>query len=376
MQRIAGWNSARDVWETDQIDLLSGRSVVYSETFPTSGSMRNGAVYEHQTSAHLMDASGSLFSQLGGKLMPTPAASVANDGEGTETWLARRERVKQTANNGNGMGMPLTIAVQLLPTPMTTDDHHSSHADANRRSPWLRAVHALFPTPDAYSAERGGSQHPDKRRAGGHSVSLADVAEQQLLPTPRSADHSHSLTAPAARRHVDDGNGALAEVIGYHLLPTPKAGDGDFGQPRTSGRPPEKSTHLATRLAFTLPTPRATRGGSNTEIAYLAGGERTDEHRVQGSVDLPEQTSWGPYAAAISRWEAILGRPAPDHTESGPKGGRRLAAAFVEWMMGCAEGWVTSARIGLTRTQQLKALGNGVVTLQALHALQLAAVAA
>ena len=41
---------------------------------------------------------------------------MANDGEGTDTWLARRERVKLTANNGNGMGMPLTIAVQLLPT--------------------------------------------------------------------------------------------------------------------------------------------------------------------------------------------------------------------------------------------------------------------
>ena len=50
-------------------------------------------------------------------LLPTPSACVANDGEGTETWLARRERVKLTAGNGNGMGMPLTIAVQLLPTP-------------------------------------------------------------------------------------------------------------------------------------------------------------------------------------------------------------------------------------------------------------------
>lgn len=54
-------------------------------------------------------------------LLPTPAASVANDGEGPETWLARRERVKETADNGNGMGMPLTIAVQLLPTPSVAD---------------------------------------------------------------------------------------------------------------------------------------------------------------------------------------------------------------------------------------------------------------
>ena len=55
------------------------------------------------------------------KLLPTPAAMNPNDGEGTASWLARRERVKLTANNGNGMGMPLTIAVQLLPTPNTMD---------------------------------------------------------------------------------------------------------------------------------------------------------------------------------------------------------------------------------------------------------------
>lgn len=47
-------------------------------------------------------------------LLPTPAACVANDGESTKTWLARRERVKLTAANGNGMGMPLTIAALLI----------------------------------------------------------------------------------------------------------------------------------------------------------------------------------------------------------------------------------------------------------------------
>jgi hypothetical protein len=52
-------------------------------------------------------------------LLPTPAAIVPNDGEKSATWLASRERVKLTAKNGNGMGMPLSIAVQLLPTPTT-----------------------------------------------------------------------------------------------------------------------------------------------------------------------------------------------------------------------------------------------------------------
>jgi hypothetical protein len=48
-----------------------------------------------------------------GRMLPTPSACVANDGERPATWLARRERVKLTAKNGNGMGMPLTIAAQL-----------------------------------------------------------------------------------------------------------------------------------------------------------------------------------------------------------------------------------------------------------------------
>jgi hypothetical protein len=55
-----------------------------------------------------------------GQMFPTPTACLANDGERTETWLARRERVKAKRINGNGMGMPLVIAAQLL-TPCAND---------------------------------------------------------------------------------------------------------------------------------------------------------------------------------------------------------------------------------------------------------------
>ena len=49
----------------------------------------------------------------------------------------------------------------------------------------------------------------------------------------------------------------------------------------------------------------------------------------------------------------------------------KLNAKFVEYMMGLPEGWVTD--IGLSRTQQLKMLGNGVVPQQAYYALELLA---
>lgn len=47
----------------------------------------------------------------------------------------------------------------------------------------------------------------------------------------------------------------------------------------------------------------------------------------------------------------------------------KLNAEFVEYMMGLSGGWVT--QLGLSRAQQLKMLGNGVVPQQAYYALQL-----
>jgi hypothetical protein len=48
----------------------------------------------------------------------------------------------------------------------------------------------------------------------------------------------------------------------------------------------------------------------------------------------------------------------------------RLNPAFVEWMMGLPQGWVTSVP-GVSNAAALKMLGNGVVPQQAALALQL-----
>ena len=57
-------------------------------------------------------------------------------------------------------------------------------------------------------------------------------------------------------------------------------------------------------------------------------------------------------------------RVAPNALDDG-----KLNAKFVEYMMGLPEGWVTDT--GLSRAQQLKMLGNGVVPQQAYLALQI-----
>ena len=89
---IARWNPSRGCWELEQMDLLSARQAVWSETWPASGMTVAGQLYE-------------------------------------------------------------------LPTP---EPHTSAPASS------------LLATPTANLGTCGGPQHPDKRRAGGHTVSLQD----------------------------------------------------------------------------------------------------------------------------------------------------------------------------------------------------------
>lgn len=108
-------------WKTSQRCLLGGWET-YSETWPRSGLMRSGTAYR-------LPPLVPLTSGIASGLWPTPDASVMQDGEKPETWLARRERIKAQKRNGNGMGMPLAMAVQLWPTPTTVSGHNVGRLD-------------------------------------------------------------------------------------------------------------------------------------------------------------------------------------------------------------------------------------------------------
>ncbi|MFD8383967.1 DNA cytosine methyltransferase [Streptomyces sp. NPDC059679] len=87
---------------------------------------------------------------------------------------------------------------------------------------------------------------------------------------------------------------------------------------------------------------------------------------TRGDPDGCGPQRWGPYAAAIERWAQVIGRPAPRPTDDLG----RLNPPFVEWLMGLDNGHVTAVP-DLSRTAQLKALGNGVLPQQAIAALRL-----
>lgn len=77
------------------------------------------------------------------------------------------------------------------------------------------------------------------------------------------------------------------------------------------------------------------------------------------------------YGPAIARWELVMGRVSPPPSIPDGRGGKfRLNPAFTEWMMGMPDGWITSTAIGISRNEQLKACGNGVVPQQAMAALR------
>lgn len=124
-------------------------------------------------------------------------------------------------------------------------------------------------------------------------------------------------------------------------------------------------------LATTADTPRELR-----ERARTAGAEWRDELADGGSGAAGAVTptasveTWGEYAPAIRRHEQVFGRPAPHPTVTGARGSQVLSPYLVEWMMGLPEGHVTGVP-GLSRSAQLKLLGNGVVPRQAEMAIRL-----
>lgn len=159
---------------------------------------------------------------------------------------------------------------------------------------------------------------------------------------------------------IDVGGGRSAHEFGgagedpVRLLPTPTTQDTD--PPCVSQL--DRNTVPLNTLVTLLPTHRCDNNENRQSSGY---GQNLGNA-------LAESHGFGAYSGAVRRWEQVT-RPAPNPTESSAGGSDRLSPAFVEWMMGLTAGWVTD--VGITRTQQLRALGNGVVPQQASTAIRL-----
>lgn len=187
------------------------------------------------------------------------------------------------------------------------------------------------------------------RGPGAHGEGALDLRTAvSLLPTPQAGlgEHRRDNGVDPAKRRAQGRQVSLADVARFELLPTPAVND------MGANRDPDEYDEWAAR--------------------QKAADGRIAPHGRSLSVEaLRHIQEWGEYGPAIERWEQVLGVPAPSPTEPGTKGQRRLSPAFAEWMMGLPAGWVTDPALGLSRKEQLKALGNGVVPQQAAAATQL-----
>ena len=180
--------------------------------------------------------------------------------------------------------------------------------------------------------------------------------------------------AALRRRGLDRVLGDLAES-GYHAVWTSVRAS-DVGAPHQRerlfilGYQPEALPRLAAAAdADRQRRSRTPRLAEGTAAGLAVRRRRPHSHALPNTrVATPSDSRWGQYGPAIRRWEAVLGRPAPYPIERGTKGQPRIDPAFSEWLMGLPAGFVTN--LELPYGAQLKALGNGVVPLQATAALR------
>ena len=329
-QPIAMWNPARGVWEIPMENILCEHWGLFSATFPTSGMMRGGKLFPLPLLAHRTDVSA--YSSL-----PTPTVSD----QYTDNLASSQQ------SDGSMHSVTLAQIVNrpdLLPTPTAQAAKHGSTPDetANSHGSNLWDVTVLFPTPntmDMLPARTGEARERQLKRGDPNgkprasSGNLRETVVNDLLPTPTVVDLGNNKTIDEGEAWTDEqrvkhgngnGHGASLSIEAQRLLPTTMA---------------------------------SMKGASKNEIA-----KGNPKGRLEVEIFLTE--TWGKFAPAIHQWETITGNPAPPPTiPDGRDGQARLNPQFAEWMMGLPPGWITDCDI--TRNEQLKACGNGVVPQQA-----------
>ncbi|MFJ6464340.1 hypothetical protein ACIQM0_25480 [Streptomyces sp. NPDC091387] len=124
----------------------------------------------------------------------------------------------------------------------------------------------------------GGSQHPDKRKSGGHGPTLADEVEH-LLPTPTATPYGNNQS-PSPGAAVRPSLNSLAPT----LLPTPAAADStNTANFRPDGRPYGEGygPTLLDAARLLLPTPTAS-DGDRVSLTYGRGNPT-----LRGAVSSP-----------------------------------------------------------------------------------------
>jgi DNA (cytosine-5)-methyltransferase 1 len=259
-----------------------------------------------------------------------------------------------------------TLAAAAVGAPHRRERVFVLAADTKHSSPggrWPRCGEAIrvWQTGGAVRHSANASNAPGDGRdegrpesagvVGGFDAAVSGDGHVDLLPTPTTQDGSNNGGPSQFQRNTLPLN---AEVT---LLPTPEAKNSHAGPDYARMNREGSGGHdLVTALTL-LCTPSAADGAGGH---LNRSGDRQHEQLLPGQA-REMATAWGKYAPAIARWESLT-RPAPAPTEPNRAGNPRMSSAFSEWLMGWPEGWATDPAIGISRNDQLRIVGNGVVS--------------
>lgn len=191
------------------------------------------------------------------------------------------------------------------------------------------------------------------------------VSESSLLRSPKASEGQGGALGESVAKERGNQVGLRDQIKDLVNLPTPTVSD-QYTANLKSKQQKEGSMHSVTLAQVfnrtdLLPTPMTT----DYKQTDCAGNWNRHSPPLGTIVHGP----WGRFEPAIRRWEAVMGRQAPAPTKpDGKDDAHRLSSKFTEWMMGLPDGWITD--VGLTRNEELKACGNGVVPQQAELALK------
>lgn len=282
-------------WRTSQRSLF-GDSTECLETLPKRGMMRNGRLYELPTLERHIDGSDC-------SLWRTPKA-----GEG----MGRYSQV-------NGKRYPalthqaMQAGVQEWPTPT---QGHETNKRYEQGGIHLSGAVKEWPTPHSNASTGAGSQGRD----GGENLQTAAVN----WPTPQASDGAKG--GPNMRR--GSGDQPLPGMVAN--WPTPATRDHKSGQ--ASDATLNRNARPLNEVAVNWPTPKTDDGHSRSQQYYKRRQAAGREMDLQMQVGIEESSA--PSPATPSGMIATISGRRMEHSG-------QLNPAFVCWLMGFPDGWLS-----------------------------------
>ena len=296
-----------DYLVTPQQDLFSDLGyTIYCETFPESGFMQDGFVYELATSGPAISGKGCSSSRT----WNTPLTEDhKTDGPAA---IGRYER-------GEAMTCDMRLRTQTMTWPTARSEDSESCGNHPGAMDSLTGATATWRTPDTPGS--GGPRNRQDSIGDGHQVTIAEQAEH--WPTPKQAEDRAEKYTTTTRKHYQEGRQISLGQFASDCWQTPAT---DSFRSRGGDRKDEPGLDQQARMFENWPSPRMSDRSGESSVRV---NDPTKRFQLREAVMMPHSAS-------------LPAPPIPDgpqSSENAPTLRRRLNPRFVEWLQGFPVTW-------------------------------------